>query len=99
MTVECSNCGGADWATILLSGGALAVALVALWITLREHRAFMRQASARALLTLTFRPLAADADGVIRREREGAFEAIVEVGISNEGDKAATGTTLNVLVP
>lgn len=74
-----------DWVTI----AALAIAAIALVISIREHRAFAAQIGARADLRVT--------TNVLKGRYVGS--SIVEVGVSNEGGKAAGPTIVNVLIP
>jgi hypothetical protein len=94
VTVECSNCGGVDWPTL----AALAIAAIALGITLREHREFLRRLRARANLRVTLSAKDADAHGVILMGGS-AGTVIGRVGVDNKGDRAAGPTTLNLLAP
>jgi hypothetical protein len=92
---ECTNCGGIDWVTI----GALVIAAVALGISIREHRRFMKQANARARFRLKMRALPnADEEGVLRTHGSSMWPR-VEIGIKNYGDRAAGPTLINVVAP
>jgi hypothetical protein len=94
--VECTNCGpGVEvWVTV----GALLIAGVALVISAREHREFMRQLRARARFRLTPRVLGANERGVI--ETGGSVRHVrVEIGLKNIGDRAASATVINVVAP
>jgi hypothetical protein len=66
----------------------------------QEHEVFLRERRARARFTLNLavRHPTPDKDGVIRTDGSGVF-AVVEVGLTNEGDRAAGQTTLKVLAP
>jgi len=94
---ECTNCAGIGpefWITL----GALAIAAGALVIAFREHREYMKQLQARARFTLRLRPLRADDDGVIHTKGSKAY-VIVEIGLKNDGNRAAGPTVINVVAP
>lgn len=112
LPVHCLNCGGggSDWValtSVIIAVLALLVALRALHvarkehqITVEEHTEFMRQLSARARFDLTgdvvrnrSRPFLSTAGG------ESMRTVVVQIGVTNKGEKAATHTTVNVLAP
>jgi hypothetical protein len=101
--VECVNC--SDDASIILAAGAFMVGLFALFLAARqyamnarEHAEFNRKLSARSRLTLRLRMPDAE-DGVTVLNQHGEVAGLLEVGIANEGDKAAEWATVNALFP
>ncbi len=94
--VQCTNCGSSPLA-IWLAAGALAVALGALCIAVREHRVFMRELNARANFAITLELLNFP-DAVVRSTSSVVFLRL-KIGIKNTGRKAARTTILNVVFP
>ena len=97
-TVECSNCGDLGpqfWVTV----GALAVATVALAFNAVQFRQFLRGLRKRARFRVTLRVPAADEDGVYRVGPAQKAAVRVEIGIKNEGGRAAGETLVNALAP
>lgn len=98
MTVECSNCGDlgpAFWVTI----GALLIAAIALIMTAREHREFIRRLRARARFEVIVATVGADSDGVLRTDGTAVGAVRVSIGVKNVGDAAASETLVNVVFP
>jgi hypothetical protein len=63
-----------------------------------EHNEFLRQLQARARLVVELSAKGANDDGVLRMGGT-AGTVIVRVGLSNDGERAAGATVINVLVP
>jgi hypothetical protein len=63
-----------------------------------EHQVWLNRTNARADLHLTLKIVGADDQGVLWTEGSSAFVR-VEVGTSNDGERAAGRTTFNVLAP
>jgi hypothetical protein len=111
MQVNCSNCGGIG-PEFWLALGAFIVSLGALWFSKvasdaanqdlamarQEHREFLTQLQARARFKLRIRVPRADDDGVYRVAAASA-NITAEIGLKNDGTRAATATLLNVMVP
>lgn len=91
--IECTNCGGGtDWLSLLVSFLAVVVAAIALGITAREHREFMRQLQASAHLAIEFSLTNYDivpASGVLLHEAS-QINPIIRVTVRNTGNRTAT---------
>ena len=100
--IECTNCGGGtDWLSLLVSFLAVVVAAIALGITAREHREFMRQLQASAHLAIEFSVTNYDIDpasGVLLHEAS-QINPIIRVTVRNTGNRTATDVVVNVEAP
>lgn len=88
--------------SVAISAGALTIAAWALGMSFSEHREFLARLRARADFVGTVRfPQAADTDGeIVTLITEGNGGTIrIEVGLKNQGDRAAGLTVLNLIVP
>lgn len=100
--VTCTNCGGTDWASLVIALVALAVAVASLAVALkalriqsREHAAFLARPD------IEFEPEtlpAADEFGVVH---VGSHSAVVRVnlGFRNVGGRAGENFAVNILLP
>ena len=101
LPVRCLNCGSGDTLatrSLIVAVVALVVAAVALYITLREHREFMKQLGARARFDLAVLLEQGFERGEVSVE-SGHPEITFRVTLDNVGEKAAGETILNVFAP
>lgn len=109
MFVKCLNCGGAEtsWPTILallFAGAAVLVAARSLWLQASEHKRLTAELAKRADFALTIRPMgnlyeSVGSDSAELTTPASSVLLLLEIGITNTGDRAATHTALNVLAP
>jgi hypothetical protein len=98
--IECRNCGDGGGLAVWASFAAVAVASGALWISAREHKAYMRQLRARARFSIELRVDNYDHDATTGMEDEaGTIRPVFRLKIDNYGERASAATLINVLVP
>jgi len=109
--VTCSNChaGGSATLTYVAVIAAVVAALAAVATAVFEgvqQRVFLNQLRAHANFSLTlslvpgsFQPPPAGSDSLAFSAPREANQALVQVGITNSGSRAASETTINLLVP
>jgi hypothetical protein len=88
--------------SLAISAGALGIAAWALGMSFSEHREFLARLRARADFTGTVKfPPADDTDGdIVTLVTEGNGGTIrIEVGLKNQGNRAAGLTVLNLIAP
>jgi hypothetical protein len=79
---------------------ALALARDEVGMARTEHQEFLRQLQARARFRLTPRPVypPPDDEGVLRTDA-GTVTVRVEIGLKNDGERAARETVINAVIP